>query len=69
MLNKSDIEYLVNAMDTHLRQTGLRSAQQSVLVAAKLQQLAKDAPDAPVPTGMMAPKANSADPPADPPPA
>lgn len=62
MLTKADIEYLINAMDTYLRQNGLRSAQQSVLVAAKLQQMAKDAPDAPVPQGMVVPTTPAPDP-------
>ncbi len=50
-LNKADIQYLVNAIDTHIRSKGIAAAGQSVLVATKLQEQLKTAPDAPAPQG------------------
>ncbi len=65
-LNKADIQYLVNAMDTHVRTNGLSVAGQSVIIATKLQAQLKTAPDAPPPTGTVVETTPPSDPNADP---
>lgn len=61
MFNKSEIEFLVNAIDTHVRKNGIRVAQAAVGATAKLQHMAQSAPDAAPPQATVIPTAGNAE--------
>ncbi len=50
-LTKEEIQYLLTAVDAHVRATGLNSAANALVVATKLQNQAKALTDAEAPKG------------------